>query len=291
MATLPAAEAITLKLDEISLAAQRWGEHDAPLILALHGWLDNSESFALLAPALAAEGYQVLAPDWAGHGLSDHRAEGNHYPFLEYLYDLHRVMAQLPSPPCCLLGHSMGGIVAQLYAGLYPEEVPALVAIEAVGPLVSESGKAAERLRHGFLSRQKPQGPLQGYDKLAPLVAARARSGDFDERYARMLLARNLEFRGRRWYWRSDPRLRERSAWMMTESQARDYLSGYRKPALVVLGEQGYPQLKSAWPKRKEWFYDVRLDQIPGGHHCHMESVPEMVQTLMNYLSGKPKAC
>ncbi|MBY6185310.1 alpha/beta hydrolase [Marinobacter hydrocarbonoclasticus] len=288
MATLPAAEAMTFKLDDLTLAAQRWGETGAPLILALHGWLDNSESFAPLAPALAARGYQVIALDWAGHGLSEHRPAGNHYPFLEYLYDLHRVMALLPSQPCCLLGHSMGGILAQLYAGLYPDEVPSLVAIEAVGPLVSETGKAAERLRHGFLSRQKPQGPLQGYDKLAPLVAARARSGDFDERFARMLLSRNLEFRGRRWYWRSDPRLRERSAWMMTESQARDYLDGYRRPSLVVLGEQGYPQLKTAWETRQDWFHQVRQVRIPGGHHCHMESVPQMVQTLINHLSGDP---
>lgn len=288
MATLPAAEAITLKLDDLTLAAQRWGEPDAPLILALHGWLDNSESFAPLAPALVEQGYQVLALDWAGHGLSEHRPPGNHYPFLEYLYDLHRVMAMLPSPPCCLLGHSMGGILAQLYAGLYPDEVPALVAIEAVGPLVCETGKAAERLRFGFLSRQKPQGPIQGYDKLAPLVAARARSGSFDERFARMLLSRNLEFRGRRWYWRSDPRLRERSAWMMTASQAQDYLAGYRHSSLVVLGEQGYPQLKSALEERQDWFFDVRIERIPGGHHCHMESVPQMVQTLLNYMSRIP---
>ncbi|MBY5991413.1 alpha/beta hydrolase [Ferrimonas balearica] len=288
MATLPAADAVTLELEEIILAAQRWGDPDAPLILALHGWLDNSESFALLGPELAEAGYQVLALDWAGHGHSGHRAEGNHYLFLEYLYDLHRVVLSLGQPIHCLLGHSMGGILAQLYAGLYPEHVHQLVAIEAVGPLISEPGKDAERLRRGFMSRLKRQGVRQGYDKLAPLAAARARSGDFDERLARMLLSRNLEFRGRRWYWRSDSRLRERSAWMITEGQARDYLSGYRRDSLVVLGEQGYPQLKTAWEQRQDWFYDVRRVDIPGGHHCHMESVPELVQTLVTYLGGKP---
>ncbi|HSH57111.1 MAG TPA: alpha/beta hydrolase, partial [Halomonas sp.] len=56
-----------LRLAEGRLAGLVWGESEAPLWLALHGWLDNAASFSRLAPVLARQlGVRIVAIDFAG---------------------------------------------------------------------------------------------------------------------------------------------------------------------------------------------------------------------------------
>ena len=56
----------------VRLAAQRWHAGASHRVIALHGWLDNAESFSLLAPQLPDA--DLVALDLAGHGWSEHRA-------------------------------------------------------------------------------------------------------------------------------------------------------------------------------------------------------------------------
>jgi pimeloyl-ACP methyl ester carboxylesterase len=70
-------EEIRLSLPHIELAAHLFGPQDGIPVIALHGWLDNANSFARLAPKL--EGLRILALDMAGHGHSDHRPPGSAY--------------------------------------------------------------------------------------------------------------------------------------------------------------------------------------------------------------------
>lgn len=69
-------EEVRLSLPHIELAAHLFGPQDG-LPVALHGWLDNANSFARLAPKL--KGLRILALDMAGHGHSDHRPPGAGY--------------------------------------------------------------------------------------------------------------------------------------------------------------------------------------------------------------------
>ena len=67
----------SLTLAHGRLAALAWGDPEAPTWLALHGWLDNAESFSRLAPLLVeALGIRIVAIDFPGHGHSQPRAEG-----------------------------------------------------------------------------------------------------------------------------------------------------------------------------------------------------------------------
>jgi pimeloyl-ACP methyl ester carboxylesterase len=53
----------------LSIAYQRWNDGlNNPKVLCVHGWLDNSNSFAYLGPKLASKGYDVVAIDLMGHG-------------------------------------------------------------------------------------------------------------------------------------------------------------------------------------------------------------------------------
>ncbi len=91
-----------------NLAAQvHLTQRKVPTLLMLHGWQDNSGSFEPLAPTLS-EHFDLVMPDWPGHGLSDHKGADSYYPFFDYVDDLHQLILQLGDRPVYLVGHSLG---------------------------------------------------------------------------------------------------------------------------------------------------------------------------------------
>jgi pimeloyl-ACP methyl ester carboxylesterase len=108
-----------------------WGDARARKLLLLHGWMDVSASFQFLVDALAAD-WHVLAPDWRGFGLSGWPHEG--YWFPDYVADLDALVRALsPGAPVDVVGHSLGGNVALLYAGLRPARVRNVVSLDGFG--------------------------------------------------------------------------------------------------------------------------------------------------------------
>jgi pimeloyl-ACP methyl ester carboxylesterase len=121
-----------------------WGEAGRPKLFMLHGWMDVSASFQFLVDALRAD-WQIVAPDWRGYGLSAW-GPADSYWFPDYMADLDRLLAHFePERPVALIGHSMGGNIASMYAGVRPERVAHLINLEGFGMSRSEPGKAPER--------------------------------------------------------------------------------------------------------------------------------------------------
>lgn len=114
-------EEVRLSLPHIELAAHLFGPEDGLPVIALHGWLDNANSFARLAPKL--HGLRIVALDMAGHGHSAHRPAGAGYALWDYVYDVLQVAEQLGWKRFALLGHSLGAIVSLVLAGALPERV------------------------------------------------------------------------------------------------------------------------------------------------------------------------
>jgi len=106
---------------------REWGDEGAPLLFMLHRWMDVSATFQFLVDALSSE-WHVVAPDWRGFGKSGRG--GDAYWFPDYLADLDLILAEIsPDQPARLVGHSMGGNVACMYAGVRPARVSALVSL------------------------------------------------------------------------------------------------------------------------------------------------------------------
>lgn len=61
-----AAREVSFQVDGLTYSGLEWGNADAPVVIALHGWLDNALSFSILAPQLAD--LRVLALDLSGQG-------------------------------------------------------------------------------------------------------------------------------------------------------------------------------------------------------------------------------
>ena len=124
----------TLRIRNLSYHVQTWGEptpDKTPLVL-VHGWMDVAASYQFVVDALSHDHY-VIAPDWRGFGLTE-RAHADCYWFADYLGDLDALLTHYsPDQPVNLLGHSMGGNVTSLYAGIRPERVAKLINLEGFG--------------------------------------------------------------------------------------------------------------------------------------------------------------
>lgn len=104
-------------------------------VLLLHGYMDAAGTWDLVAPALARAGHRVLAPDLRGFGDGARASAGGYYHFTDYVFDVADIAEQLsPGEPLAVVGHSMGGNVATLFAGAFPERVSRLASLEGAGP-------------------------------------------------------------------------------------------------------------------------------------------------------------
>jgi len=127
------------KSEFISLRDQRyhvqvWGEphSDKPPLVMVHGWMDVAASYQFVVDALQSE-HWVIAPDWRGFGQTE-VGDVDHFWFPDYLADLDALLDHYaPGQAIDLVGHSMGGNIAMLYAGVRPERVRRLVNLEGFG--------------------------------------------------------------------------------------------------------------------------------------------------------------
>jgi pimeloyl-ACP methyl ester carboxylesterase len=125
------------------------------LIVLLHGWADTGDTFQFLVDAMSGD-QSFVAPDWRGFGRTEWPAEG--YWFPDYLGDLDAMLdAWSPERPVTTVGHSMGGNVATLYAGIRPERVRRLVCIEGFGLPRTQPDQAPGRYRQWLRELRETQ--------------------------------------------------------------------------------------------------------------------------------------
>ncbi|MDY7560580.1 alpha/beta hydrolase [Pseudomonas sp. 10B1] len=259
-------EEVRLSLPHIELAAHLFGPQDGQPVIALHGWLDNANSFARLAPHL--KGLRIVALDLAGHGHSDHRPLGSGYTLWDYAHDVLQVAQQLGWQRFSLMGHSLGAIISVVLAGALPERVTRLALIDGVIPPTGEADSTAERMgmalqaKLNLSTKRKPV-----YPDLDSAVQARMKGVVAVSREAAELLAqRGLMPVPGGYTWRSDSRLTLASPMRLTRDQAMAFVKRVSCPTQLVVAGQGmlaqHPELLSQLP------FEVMT--LEGGHHLHL---------------------
>ena len=128
---------------------REWGEPVAgqPPLVLVHGWMDVGASWQFMVDALAQERW-IVAPDWRGYGLTTSPGpRPDAYWFPDYLGDLDALLDTIsPEQPVDLVGHSMGGNVAMMYAGVRPQRIRRLVNLEGFGLPATRPAQAPGRL-------------------------------------------------------------------------------------------------------------------------------------------------
>lgn len=134
----------TLTIRGLKTRVTEWGDSTKPKLVLLHGWMDCGGSFQFIAPYLE-DSFHIVAPDLRGFGDTDH-APG--YWFPDYFADLEALLQIIaPNQSVNLAGHSMGGNIALLYAGICPHRVSRVLSLESVGLLPTDPSEAPAKYR------------------------------------------------------------------------------------------------------------------------------------------------
>jgi pimeloyl-ACP methyl ester carboxylesterase len=153
----------------------------APVVLCLHGLMRNSRDFEDLAAHLAAR-YRVIVPDVRGRGFSARDPNFNNYQIPVYVGDLLALFTGLGVERACIIGTSMGGLMAMVLGVMQPQRVAGIV-LNDVGPEVDPQG--LERIR-GYAGKSTP---VHGWEQAVAQVRSiygSAWPGLSDERWERI---------------------------------------------------------------------------------------------------------
>ena len=275
-------ESLFLQVRELRYHVRRWGRRGAPKLVLLHGWMDVSASFQFMVDALKGE-WDVYAPDWRGYGLTEW-GRGDCYWFADYLADLDFLLQDIS--PVNLVGHSLGGNVAAMYAGIRPERVAKFVNLEGFGLRTTRPDEAPERYARWMEELRSPPQlrPYASFDELA----TRMRSGN------KRLSKERADFLARHWGHEKDGKvlLRADPAHKIVNATLYRYeeaLACWRKvvaPVLWVDGKETDTPKRlgldsAAHAERRAAFRDLRFVEIEAAGHMLHHDQPEALARLV----------
>ena len=146
-------QSLHVQVGTIRLHCVDWGQEGLPTLLCLHGYSSHSRIWDRFAVA-ARRRYRVVGVDQRGHGQSGWASDG--YARDAFVRDLEGLIQVLGLERVTLVGLSMGGWHALLYASEHPEMVDSVVLVD-IAPEVSprserRAGDAQEPTPNSFES-------------------------------------------------------------------------------------------------------------------------------------------
>lgn len=256
-------------LGDVTLSVAEAGAGGRPL-LVVHGFTGGKEDFSDWLDPLAGRGWHAVAPDLRGHGDSA-KPPGRHSYSPEILVaDLLGLASELGWGRFALLGHSMGGALAQLLAVGWPARVAALVLVSTFhGPV---PGLSADLVALGVAVLEQGGLPALG----AALAARRASDPAAVARRQRM-----DQLRPGYSDW-ADGRLLACSADMWAAMAPRfpawpstlEAVGAVEVPTLVVTGEDD-ATMRADCERLAAAVPGARLAVIPGAAHSPQMEAPE----------------
>ncbi|MEM7082454.1 MAG: alpha/beta hydrolase [Pseudomonadota bacterium] len=277
---------LTLAVRGMQLSALAFGDPSRPLLLALHGWMDNAASFVPLAPHLTS--HYVVALDLPGHGRSSHRPEGCAYFHADYALDVAHAAQTLGAERFALLGHSMGGGIATLVAAAHTDAVSQLIIIDGLGPYVEPADNTARQLGRAITQSLRPASPPRRYASLDALLARRAEtSSDIDRAALKLIVERNAreqkDEQGQPyWHWTTDPRLKQASPTRLTPEAALNLVGSIEAPVLNLVASRGMSKQFPLMRERESALINGRTDVIDGHHHLHLDGAVDETAAAIN---------
>ena len=285
-----ASESLYFDIRGLRYHVRHWATANAPKVVLLHGWMDVSASFQFLVDALRGA-WDIYAPDWRGYGLTDW-GRSDCYWFPDYMADLDFLLDEIGAP-VHLAGHSLGGNVACMYAGVRPERIAKLVNLEGFGLVGTKSDDAPKRYAR-WLSELHDRPGLRPYANFGEL-AKRLRENNSH------LSEERAEFLARHWgreteqgtvVLRGDPAHKIVNPVLYRYEEARACWQQVRAPVLWLDGAETTVTkrlgLDDAQRKeRRDAFQNLRYATVPrAGHMLHHDQPEAVAKLIEEFLAG-----
>ncbi|QHI38217.1 Esterase YbfF [Kordia antarctica] len=248
------------------------GETGKPLLI-LHGFLGMSDNWKTLGKKFAKEGFQVHLIDQRNHGRSFHSDEFNYDVLTE---DLKRYCEHHKLDTISLIGHSMGGKTAMLFAVNNPEMLDKLVIVD-IGPKFYPTHH--EQILAGLSAIQEE------------MLASRSDAEDVMKKFVpdfgtRQFLLKNL-------YWKLDKTLGMRvnlDVLIENVEEIGEALSGvatYEKETLFLKGDKSeYIQVGDE-ALIHQYFPKATIQEVSkSGHWLHAENPKEFFEKTLRFLNS-----
>ncbi|MBI2761394.1 MAG: alpha/beta hydrolase [Chloroflexi bacterium] len=264
-----------------------WGDPRLPPVLLIHGGRDHARNWDDVAAGLI-DRFAVYAVDLRGHGDSEWSI-GSQYSVPEFVVDIAAFADHLNRDPLPVVGHSLGGGIALQYAGVFPERVSRVCAIEGLGPGISKHRPASERM-------QEYVQQIRDFERRQP-----RHYRTLDDAIARMReanphltpgMARHLTVHGARrhedgsYTWKFDNYVRLHSPYEFNMEDAREIWNQIRQPVLFIRGDESW----AADPEKDgkaAAFHSYRSVQIhDAGHWVHHDQLDVFMAELNHFLDA-----
>ena len=274
-----------------------WGDPslitpERPALVMVHGWMDVGASFQFVVDALADDRF-VIAPDWRGFGLTDTPA-ADCYWFPDYLGDLDVLLDALcPNQRIDLVGHSMGGNVAMIYAGVRPARIRRLVNLEGFGLPASKPEHAPRRYAQ-WLDELKTPSSLRSYPSLDAVAERLVKNNPrlTADKAAWLAGHWSQQRDDGQWHILGDPAHKRANPVLYRKEEVLECWRRIEAPVLWAEGDQ--TDLTQWWGNRypREDF-EARLGEVPQvqrvllaqcGHMLHHDQPEKLAQHLGSFL-------
>ena len=276
---------------------RHWKGKSARKIVLLHGWMDVSASFQFLVDALSQD-WDVYAPDWRGYGLTAWSGADNYW-FPDYIGDLDALLERIqPGAPVDLVGHSLGGNVGGLYAGIRPERIARFVNLEGFGMPATRPEQAPKRYAL-WMKELREQAGWRPYASFAELADRLQKNNPRLRRDRAEFLAGHWgkEIEGGGVVLRSDPAHKLVNATLYRVDESRACWEKVTAPVLWIDAAES-ETLKRMWltpgelAERRDAFKHLQHHTLAdAGHMLHHDKPEEVAGLIEKFLlqGGQPK--
>jgi pimeloyl-ACP methyl ester carboxylesterase len=287
----------------------KWGQGSAPErpLVLVHGWMDVAASYQFIVDEFSdgfAAKHPIFAPDWRGYGQTPSGGVDNYW-LDDYLADLDFLLDALaPGQQVDLIGHSMGGHVAMMYASVRPERIHKLVNLEGFGGPDAQPAQAPRR-RAKWMDELKTL--HKGELALRPYASSEAVAQRLMKTNPR--LARTPESQARaHWLAKEWARENAQGLWEIQGDVAHkimgpeitrldEILASYARLNMPVLAVEASDDSLAQWWKgiysladyheRLKCVANCRIETIPDtGHMLHHDQPQELATLIESFLAS-----
>ena len=263
---------------DLSLHYLEWGSSEATPIILLHHLNTHAHAWDQFAASMS-DTYRVLALDMRGHGDSEWSKSGS-YTTADHASDVAALMDDLELKRAIILGGSVGGRVALVYAAEHPQRAAALI-MEDVGPVRSPESAAN-------FTRQA-EAEVAEFDNLDAVVEyMRAHPGGHSEhrpeaawRYLAQH-ATKLQDNGKL-AWKRDIAMHKTAEAL----QLWDQVERIRCPFLLILGSDSTTVSPEHRDRMMQSASNSTLVTVQGAGHIVVHDKPEEYQRAVRQFLGR----